>query len=358
VELSLLKKYFENRCNPKEAEEIQAWIESESSVVDMEAHFKTVWDNIKVKSGDYQKWSGRLQRVHEKIEMEELYASLEIPEEGNANSRVNKDRKAISSDVGLSKSTNRNTRYIFGSFFIIAIIVISIVGNFNRPEKSETLPEVTEISKSTEPGQKLSFHLNDGSQVLLNSGSKLSYPKTFDEQERIVHLEGEAFFEISRDSLRPFRVITGLITTTALGTSFNINYFPGDEAIEIALVTGKVMVAETENSSAKEDLLLLPGEMATYQKEISSLSKSRYSFREKISWKDGIIYFKEADYPAIMSKLELWYGVDISENKQPGKAWNFTATFEDESLDNVLKSLQFGHGFKYIIKGKNVEINF
>jgi ferric-dicitrate binding protein FerR (iron transport regulator) len=255
-----------------------------------------------------------------------------------------------------SRSVKQRRRTILGSLFILLFLIVSILGYINYPFASEQLFVVKEATKITEPGQKLSFHLNDGSRVILNAGSKLIYPETFNEQERIVHLEGEAFFEVSKDSLRPFRVITGSVVTTALGTSFNINSFSINKEIEVALVTGKVMVTEDKNST--EAVFLMPGEMATYHKGDDSLSKSIYNFKEEISWKDGVLYFKDAGYSEIVRKLELWYGVDIVENRIPEKTWNFTGTFEDENLVNILNSLQFGHGFKYEIIGKKVELKF
>lgn len=358
MELSLLRKYFENRCSPEEVEEIQRWIEDKSAALDLEENFKTTWETLKVKPGDYHKWSGMLHQVHEKIEMEELYASIANSERGKANSRIFKNREPIRGYEASSRSTRFSRKYVIGGLLFLVIFAVSLFWKIDSPNASEELFEVSEVSKITEPGQKLSFHLNDGSQVILNASSKLMYPEIFSDQERIVFLEGEAFFDVSKDSLRPFRVVTGTLVTTALGTSFNVKAFPTDEEMEISLVSGKVVVSEDQNHLATENILLMPGEMATFRNDDSQFVKSTFNFDQKVSWKDGILCFKNSDYSEIVKRLELWYGVDISTNQAPGKTWSFTGKFEKENLDNILNALQFGHGFNYEINGKKVELTF
>jgi transmembrane sensor len=217
---------------------------------------------------------------------------------------------------------------------------------------------MAQILKSTEPGQKLSFHLDDGTIVILNSGSKLYYPANFDSLERKVVLDGEAFFDVSKDVDRPFRVETSSIVTTALGTSFNINAFSSAENIEVDLVHGRVSVRKIAQTNDPNTMMLNPGEMATVAKSNFSMEKSTFNFIEKISWKDGIIYFKEACYEKIVSKLENWYGVSINTNRAPLKEWKFTGQFENETLENILIALQFGHDFDYVMQKKEVKLKF
>ncbi len=89
------------------------------------------------------------------------------------------------------------------------------------------------ITKENPKGQKSTIFLKDGSKVILNANSKISYLKPFDEDQRVVALEGEAFFEVAKDKDRPFKVVSGVITTTALGTSFNIKAYPEVEQVKV-----------------------------------------------------------------------------------------------------------------------------
>ncbi|NJN28538.1 MAG: DUF4974 domain-containing protein [Cyclobacteriaceae bacterium] len=156
---------------------------------------------------------------------------------------------------------------------------------------------------------------------------------------------------------KPFRVITGDITTVALGTTFNIN---SDEnaGTEVALTSGNVVVTVPGVEEQIDSLFLHPGEMVFSAMGSDRLLKSTFNIDEKICWKDGVLLFRDADYAGLINKLEHWYGVTISENKLPTEDWSFNGKFERETLENVLISLQFGHAFSYEIDGKNVKLKF
>ncbi|MCG8310098.1 MAG: DUF4974 domain-containing protein [Cytophagales bacterium] len=356
MNLKLLKKYFENRCSPEEAEEIMRWIERSGSSADMETDFMLAWENIKVKPGDYKKWSDKLDKVHQQIEMEELYGSLNLNKNKPDRSFISKDRPAKSlGRLGRNRAKSKFRYLALPGFVIIIALMLAV---YYQPSGDPPLQTITQIEKSTEPGQKLSFHLEDGSKVILNAGSNLIYPSGFSDTERKVILKGEAFFEIRKDANRPFRVVTDSIVTTALGTSFNVNAFPSVGKIEIALVSGKVTVQQLSQSDSANYMLLEPGEMATIVRGDHSFIKKTYDYREVASWKDGILFYRDADFHEIVKSLESWYGVRIKFNRPPQKTWQFTGKFEDETLEDILIALQFGHDFDYEIRGKEIKLNF
>lgn len=357
MKLGLFKKYFQNKCSTDEAQEILDWIEKPDASMDMEDEFKSAWRNTKVIPGDYTKWSGKLEKVHERLEMEELYGSLDLEKKPKTWHKP-KDRPAISGEEKQRNQTKKIRSVLIRGVFASFIILLGVVFYFNVPLSGEGVSIVAQLEKRTEPGQKLSFHLDDGTRVILNSGSKLFYPSSFDSLQRKVILVGEAYFEVSKDVDRPFRVVTESVVTTALGTAFNINAFSLNENIEVALVNGKVSVSSLEQTDNLKSLILNPGEMATVVKSDLRIEKSPFNFNEKISWKDGVIYFSETDYPEIVRKLENWYGVRIQEDKLPSNKWKFSGKFESETLDHILSVLQFGHDFEYKINGKEVNINF
>ena len=358
MELELLKKYFENSCTAEEARQVLKWIEKSDAMMDLEKEFIHVWQNVKVIPGDSTKWSGKLEKIHERIEMEEIYESLNLSKKKKKLGYQTKNRPSKSGYELLEYSRKSNVRYIIPGLVAAVILVLLVVSFYQFPEKVEQPLTEVQIEKSTESGQKLSFHLEDGTKVKLNAGSKLTYSSSFSSNQRLVTLEGEAFFEVTKDITRPFKVVTGSVTTTALGTSFNINAFPSNKNIEIALVTGKVSVEKTLQSGKSNVLVLYPNEMATVVKDDNSFSKSTFDFNLKISWKDGLIYFKDADYYEIVSTLESWYGVRFETDNIPLKEWKFNGKFENECLNDILIALQFGHNFEYKIKGKEVKLNF
>jgi len=357
VKLELLRKYFDNKCSQKEVKQVQQWIERSEASMDLEGEFNTAWQTINVKSGDYSKWSSKLEKIHERIEMEELYVSLNLKNKKNEAGYRAKDRLPIAGHER-RKSSARKIQYFAQGFLITMILIVLVIAYFKFPEKSEQAPPLVYIEKVTEPGQKLTFHLEDGTEVVLNAASKLVYPLHFGDSDRKLELIGEAFFKVKKDVTRPFQVLTGSISTTAIGTSFNINNFPANEKIEIALVSGQVSVEKFMQSGESSLLILNPGEMVKVLKSDNSITKSFFDFDQNISWKNGLIFFKDADYHEVVSKLERWYGVSIHADKNPINEWRFSGKFEEETLENILIALQFGHDFEYIIEGKEVKLNF
>ena len=349
----LLQKYFQNKCSPEEVKDVVEWMESAASRTELEEHFDKDWNSLKVNSGNSDRWKKLLDKVHEKITMEELYGTLNLPGELQASNTQRKGR----SPVPHIRQHSKTRRRLAG----MAVVVVGILcfSSFyywgQRGKDAPTQIAEKTIQKSTDKGQKLTIHLNDGSTVVLNSGSQLEYPEYFAENERVVHLTGEGFFQVARDAQRPFRVVTGPLVTTALGTSFNIKSNKHDGTVEVALVTGKVMVGK---KAQRKNIVLNPGQMLSYNDQKGHFDQKHFDIAKTIAWKDGVLVFSNASYAEIKTDLENWFGVNIIDNKVPKQNWQFTAKFDNENLENILDALQFGHPFHYKIDRKQVVIKF
>lgn len=213
------------------------------------------------------------------------------------------------------------------------------------------------VEKSTPRGTKLSVKLPDGSLIKLNGGSRLTYRQNDITKTRKLTLEGEAFFEVKRDTLRPFIVTSGNVTTTALGTSFNIRSYPSDPFTKIYLVTGKIKVDQSDGSLPKP-FTLLPGDGISYDEVNKTLTVSKGNSEDAIAWKNGVIKFNNASITDVKNILERWYGVDIILNNMPSDDWRIDGTFENESLENVLRSLQYTSKMEYNFKKDILIITF
>lgn len=210
------------------------------------------------------------------------------------------------------------------------------------------------IRKATSIGQKSKIFLPDGTEVWLNAKSNLTYNENFSDTNRMVHLNGEAFFKVTKDSSRPFIVESKGVMTQALGTSFNIKAY--DERIKVALVEGKVEISSKSDLFGK--VLLDPGQQAKYTELDSTIELSQFFALEVTSWKEGILYFKDASFKQVIDKLKLWYGVEIhlSNNQLPNK--HYTGKFNNESLKNVMENISFAFNFNYELSGKELKIIF
>jgi ferric-dicitrate binding protein FerR (iron transport regulator) len=237
---------------------------------------------------------------------------------------------------------------------LIGFALAWISGVFNKDLVDNPVENLVMHHKRTVSGEKLQLSLSDGTRVWLNSNSEFSFPDKFGATERRVILKGEAFIEVEKDSLRPFRVVAQGLVTTALGTSFNIKE-KGDVGIKISLVTGKVKV---ESVSTSEDFILNPGE-ELYRDHISEMPNIRkFDIQTVSSWKDGILLFEKSSLAEVVEILENWYGVKIEVENSTNASWEFSGEYHKQSLANVLKSMAYVQNFEYELKGKNVTIKF
>jgi ferric-dicitrate binding protein FerR (iron transport regulator) len=143
--------------------------------------------------------------------------------------------------------------------------------------------------------------LPDGSKVWLNAASRLKYPTAFNGKERIVELEGQAYFEIAKNAHQPFKVHVNGSDIQVLGTSFDVMAYPDEKTTNTTLLEGAVKVA---------DKILKPGQQAAVSG--SDINIRQVNTEDVIAWKNGYFSFRDADLPTIMRQLSRWYDVTIS----------------------------------------------
>ncbi|PSL25956.1 FecR family protein [Chitinophaga ginsengisoli] len=159
---------------------------------------------------------------------------------------------------------------------------------------------------ATPKGGQYQVVLPDGTKVWLNAASRLKYPVAFTGSERLVELEGEAYFETVKDAHQPFKVKAGEFEVQVLGTSFDIMAYKDEKNTHTTLISGAVKVA-----SGKESRLLRPGQQAVVNAN-ADIGVNAVNTDEVIAWKNGYFSFKDADISAVMRQLERWYDVTVS----------------------------------------------
>ncbi|MDN5200069.1 FecR family protein [Fulvivirgaceae bacterium BMA10] len=246
----------------------------------------------------------------------------------------------------------------------LLLLVTALIYNKYRTQDGDASEViVTNITKSNPKGQKSMISLPDGTVLWLNSESSITYPEKFSSKDRIVKLDGEAFFEVARNVEKPFSVQVNNLEVTALGTSFNINAFPDDLDIKVSLVTGKVVVKDVtsignQHDAGENGIVLDPGEKLLYNRKNLSFSKAEYDYREDIAWKQGILYFNNASFDIVKRKLERWFNVKIILKNKLREEWNFSGEFQRESLDRILERIGFVEDFTFEIIDNQVLIKF
>ena len=203
-------------------------------------------------------------------------------------------------------------------------------------------------------GVKSSWTLPDGSKIAMNAGSSLRFIKGFENDRRVLHLEGEAYFEVQKDSLRPFIVYTGKVSTTAIGTSFNISAYKPD-SVNVYLLTGKAVVADSVNQD--QQIFLEKGEAAT-RVSSGAISKQTFNEEEVMAWTKGIIIFDKTPINVAIATLENWYGVTFELQNLPPDGLTVSGKFDNEQLKNILEGLSYSARFFFEIEDKKVTIRF
>lgn len=178
--------------------------------------------------------------------------------------------------------------------------------------------------------------LSDGSAIWINAGSKLSYPTVFAADKRAVTLDGEAYFEVSHQSDRPFIVHTKDVNVRVLGTSFGISTF-GKKTLT-ALERGKVSMETT-----KKSLVLKPGELGVFSME-SGLAKTMVDTKVYTAWKDHRIFFDNAALQDITDRLSREYDVEFVFENHELKQLHFTIEVDKEaSIKGLLEFLRISN---------------
>lgn len=250
----------------------------------------------------------------------------------------------------------RNSFQLYWKAAAVALLVIS-AGILLYVNRSSFKQEEIALTEQYVPkGKLLQLSLADGTQVWLNADTKFRYPEKFGTGDREVYLEGEAFFDVKKDAARPFRIHSGKLTTTVLGTSFNVKAYSADELSEVAVITGKVSVTHMAADQRSSEVLLQPGQKAILTKGTDLLSKETFNDRDRYtSWKEGKLIFEDAPVGEVISSLGRYYNIDIrlAESLQSCKV---TATFDPMPLEKVMYLLCFTLNAEYDHAGNQYSI--
>lgn len=210
----------------------------------------------------------------------------------------------------------------------------------NRQATGATHESVSQLILTTPKGGTYRVTLSDGTNVWLNASSTLRYPSRFAESERIVKLEGEAYFDVSKGV--PFKVVSSGQTVEVLGTQFNVSAYPDEQQVQTTLVEGIVQVAAESQSLS---MRLLPGEQSTLID--AHLKKNRADIASVIAWKEDLFSFNETELRVVMNQLSRWYDVTVEYQGTIPVTYYYGAISRQESLANVLDLLrQSGLNFK------------
>ncbi|RBL89507.1 FecR family protein [Chitinophaga flava] len=315
----MLDRLFEGEASEQEKEMFRQWIIS----VDMS-------------DADTAVAAETLQAAKQEM----FYRIVEMPRNTKPETRVRKMLKTLT----MWKAAAAIIPLAFLSWFLL-----------NRMGKSRQQQEIHYTTIAVTEKNVKHITLPDGSEVWLNARSRLEYAQDrFSKDVRCVRLTGEGYFEIVKDDTRPFVVASENIETQVLGTGFNIETYPGETEIRVALVHGAVSVKDIHTNT---HTLLHPMEMLRYSKGSRKWGVAPFSSNKVHNWVQGHLIFEELPLTDVLDRLAYKYGLSLQYDRELVKHKSVTGDFAPDKWQTVLDNILFIHKLKYITKNGTVYIS-
>ena len=330
MEEALIIKFLRGECSPSEERDVHRWLENPEAQVHLEKVIEKYWMNPTPPLVDKTDYAQLLSKIHGRMR-------TASPKVRPSFQTVARKSLRVAATILLA---------VFAGYFLLLSWKTG-----NESASSSSVAAVKKIERVTGIGEKLTLTLPDGTKIVVNTESMIQFDTNYGRDERLIRLEGEAYFEVAPDSLRPFKVLTNGFTTEALGTAFNIS--TKNTGYRVALTEGKVKVG-----SGIKEIHLKPGQMAiwkTDQKDVG-FRVARFSASEVISWKDGWLNVDRKPLGNVLKDLERWYGVDITIDPKLDLSQRISGTFENKNLKNILTGLSFSAAFTFELTGNQVTI--
>ena len=226
---------------------------------------------------------------------------------------------------------------------IAAILIVAISVSFSIAKFALTPKEIIQIAHK---GEKKEVLLQDGSVVVLNSNSSITYPEEFGDT-RNIKLSGEAYFKVFRDVKRPFIVQTHDVKVRVLGTSFDINSYK-HRSTKVSVLTGRVEVSLTSGNK----VVIVKNQQADLKRN-ADFHISTDDSSEGIAWTSNTIILKNTTLSETAKIIENWYNVDITFEDQEIRKRTISGKFKDEKLENLLESIAYLKELKIVYLTQN-----
>ena len=249
----------------------------------------------------------------------------------------NQDRAKLL-QLALKNTESRSSNWRLSLKIAAAIAIISTLGFIAYHRQDQLHTEM--LTFATGVGEVASVVLPDNTTVWLNSNSTINYPTEFTKKTREVHLEGEAYFDVTKDADHPFIVTAKNYQIKVLGTEFDVNaYSDSASGFHTTLVSGSIEMSMT-GENARQPMILLPGQRLSYNAENDKVSVSYVDTQSLTSWRTGRITFYHTSLSDVLMMIGNTFGVRFIINNMSAINNTYTGSFDIQSLDNILYTLE------------------
>ncbi|QGY47574.1 DUF4974 domain-containing protein [Maribellus comscasis] len=331
----ILNKYLNNICSDEEFEEIVRWIKLQSRSKEGRSWSFEQWKKFvpELKETEKKKYNTLLDKIHHEI-----------------NLRNNKGKRERFFQLSVYEWLRNAAAILFIPLLIVFFYFHSDY-KFEKHEFSEVKIDTVEIIAPI--GSRAVLQLSDGTEVNLNYGSKIRYPRNFIGDTREITLSGEGYFNVAHDSDKPFIVKTKKMNVIALGTEFNVMAYPDEDLVSSTLVEGKVMIEKMIQCGKIETIgVMVPGQHLTCNLKTGKIKSSKGNIDKYLAWKDDKLVFDNEPITGVVKKLSRKFNVDI-ELADDVKKYTYTVTFENDPLYLILDLMTQITPIKYTIFPRN-----
>lgn len=304
---SIIKKYLSGKSSEEEQKDLLQWIRREENLNEFQ--------RIK------QEWTTEVRKETIPSEFVQDWKTIQ-----------NKMMAQLQQEVQQKQRTLNFFRY--AAIFMVLIAVPALLYIFSQNQPAAPLVYTT---VAADYGQISKAVLPDSSVVWVNSGSSIKYNNQFSASNRDIELNGEAFFEVTRNADLPLIVTNSGLKVKVLGTEFSVSAYPEEPNIHVILEKGKVELTSVSNTRFRQEMK--PGEMATFSKTKNELALATVNTSLYTSWKDGLINIYNLPLSELVIKLEKRFNQKFLVDEQI-KDVPYTFTIKNEDLSSVLSLME------------------
>ncbi len=345
MDWELIVRYLEHRCSEVEKKKVEEWIRASESNQEMFETAKRIWSATEAQPHLWRT-DAAWQKISTRLKEKEVAKILPL------HNTVQKETFEYSHKSRFSWVF----RYVA---MIIVIIGISWMGVqlFYSSDHPAVVASLYQKVITTQKGQRKKLTLKDGTQIVLAPDSRLKIEKDYNQNERRVYLEGEAYFQVTYNKEHPFRVETAKSIAHDLGTVFNIKAYPKDERVRIVVVEGKVGFQPKGNVSQKKMMVLKRGNSLSYNNISGKLAVSNIKIDRYVNWVNGVLDIDNQTFVGLTKDLERWYNVRIEVRDTAFNNKHITAEFKlNKSIDEILTALSVSMNFSIQKTAPNVYV--
>lgn len=340
---ALLSRYLAGECDEREAADVERWLAADVTHAELLAELREIWDASVTVAPSYDV-SAALRRAHSRrrsaLAGEAATSAAATPTHRHVPLRA------------LARDASPGARARAWIWRAAAVLLVAASGTYlwrhdvgARNDTASAPVAMREVA--TTKGQRANVYLSDGTRVILGVDSRIRYAAIADASSRDVFLEGQAYFEVTHDEARPFRVHTNGAIAEDLGTEFVVRAYPGDSSVTVVVASGKVKLSpgrtdstgRTAPDSAHDGAILDPDDMGQVGADGRVAVSHGANVTNYLAWTRGQIRFDAVPLSRVLRELGRWYDLQIELADPRLASIPVTATFDNQPAREVMRDL-------------------